>query len=59
MLQDEKYVNNFVIPHLDAIFSMIEQNIFRPLPCTIRANVEDEETGMVQDEDIDPAWPHL
>lgn len=45
-----------IMPNLESFFSMITQNIFRPLP-TIKQQVVPGE----EDEDmiIDPAWPHL
>ena len=38
---------------------MIEKNIFRPLPNVRRAKLNFAETGIEQEEDMDPAWPHL
>ena len=38
---------------------MIEKNIFRPLPNIKKSNLGFSETGIEQEEEIDPAWPHL
>lgn len=38
---------------------MIEKNIFRPLPNVKKSNLGFAETGIDQEEDMDPAWPHL
>jgi len=38
---------------------MIEKNIFRPLPNVKKSNLGFAETGIEQEEDVDPAWPHL
>jgi serine/threonine-protein phosphatase 2A regulatory subunit B' len=38
---------------------MIEKNIFRPLPNVNKKNLAFSETGMDQEEEVDPAWPHL
>ena len=38
---------------------MIEKNIFRPLPNVNKANLQFSETGVEQEEEVDPAWPHL
>ena len=38
---------------------MIEKNIFRPLPNVKKSNLGFSETGIDQDEEMDPAWPHL
>lgn len=37
----------------------IERNIFRPLPNIKKSNLGYNETGIEQEEEIDPAWPHL
>ena len=38
---------------------MIEKNIFRPLPSVKKSNLGFAETGVEQEEETDPAWPHL
>jgi len=38
---------------------MIEKNIFRPLPNVKKSNLGFSETGIDQEEEMDPAWPHL
>ena len=38
---------------------MIEKNIFRPLPNVKKSNLNFAETGVEQEEEMDPAWPHL
>lgn len=38
---------------------MIEKNIFRPLPNVKKSNLGLAETGVDQEEEMDPAWPHL
>ena len=37
---------------------MIEKNIFRPLP-NIKKSLNFSETGVEQEDEVDPAWPHL
>lgn len=48
-----------IIPHLDEVLNMIEKNIFRPLPNVKKSNLGMAETGVDQEEEMDPAWPHL
>ena len=48
-----------IIPHLDDVMTMIEKNIFRPLPNVKKQNLAFSETGVEQEDDVDPAWPHL
>jgi hypothetical protein len=38
---------------------MIEKNLFRPLPNVKKGTLGFSETGIEQEEDSDPAWPHL
>ena len=59
MLSDQKNVASLIIPNLDEVMQMIEKNIFRPLPNINKNNLAFSETGIEQDEEIDPAWPHL
>lgn len=59
LLQDQKTVVSLIIPHLDDVMTMIEKNIFRPLPNVKKSNLQFSETGVEQEEEVDPAWPHL
>jgi len=59
MLGDQKNVASLIIPNLDEVMQMIEKNIFRPLPNINKKNLAFSETGVEQDEEVDPAWPHL
>jgi serine/threonine-protein phosphatase 2A regulatory subunit B' len=59
MLNDQKNVATLVIPNLDEVMQMIEKNIFRPLPNVKKTNLGFSETGIEQEEEVDPAWPHL
>ena len=59
MLQDQKNVVSVIIPNLDEVMQMIEKNIFRPLPNVKKSNLGFAETGVDQEEDMDPAWPHI
>ena len=59
MLQDQKTVVSVIIPNLDEVMQMIEKNIFRPLPNVKKSNLNFAETGIDQEEEMDPAWPHL
>jgi len=52
-------VVSLIIPHLDDVMTMIEKNIFRPLPNVKKANLQFSETGVEQEDEVDPAWPHL
>ena len=45
--------------NLDEVMQMIEKNIFRPLPNVKKSNLGFSETGIDQEEEMDPAWPHL
>ena len=38
---------------------MIEKNIFRPLPNVKKSKLAFAETGIEQEEEVDPSWPHL
>lgn len=38
---------------------MIEKNIFRPLPNVKKTNLGFSETGIEQEDEVDPAWPHI
>jgi serine/threonine-protein phosphatase 2A regulatory subunit B' len=44
---------------MDETMQMIEKNIFRPLPNVKKGNLNFAETGIDQEEEMDPAWPHL
>lgn len=59
LLQEQKLVASLFVPHLDDVMSTIERNIFRPLPNIKKSNLGYNETGIEQEEEIDPAWPHL
>ena len=59
MLQDQRTVASLIVPHLDDVMTMIEKNIFRPLPSIKKSNLQFSETGVEQEEEVDPAWPHL
>ena len=48
-----------IIPNMDETMQMIEKNIFRPLPSVKKSNLNFAETGIDQEEEMDPAWPHL
>ena len=39
LLQDQKTVVSLIIPHLDDVMTMIEKNIFRPLPNVKKSNL--------------------
>ena len=52
-------VVTMIIPNLDDVMTMIEKNIFRPLPNVKKNNINVSETGVEQEEEVDPAWPHL
>jgi serine/threonine-protein phosphatase 2A regulatory subunit B' len=59
LLQDQKSVLQLIIPNLDNVMQMIEKNIFRPLPNVKKSNLAFSETGIEQEEEVDPSWPHL
>jgi len=52
-------VVQLIIPNLDHCIQMIEKNIFRCLPNVKKSNLAFSETGIEQEEETDPAWPHL
>ena len=62
MIGDQRLVTSLFIPNIESVMDMIKKNIFRPLPCTNRANVSlgVSETGIEEEEqDPDPSWPHI
>ena len=60
MLSDQKNVISHIIPNLEMVMEMIEKNIFRPLPNKKKStNIGLSETGIEQEEQVDPSWPHL
>ncbi len=60
MLNDQKNVTAHILPNLDLVMEMIEKNIFRPLPNKKKStNIGMSETGIEQEEQVDPSWPHL
>lgn len=59
LLQDQRSVVQLIIPNLDNVMQMIEKNIFRPLPNVKKSNLAFSETGIEQEEEVDPSWPHL
>jgi len=59
MLQDQKTVQILILQNMDEVMQMIEKNIFRPLPNVKKASLSMSETGVDQEEEMDPAWPHL
>lgn len=59
MLSDQKNVSTLIIPNLEDVMTMIERNIFRPLPNVKKNALAFSETGIDAEEEMDPAWPHL
>ena len=59
MLSDQKNVATLIIPNLDEVMQMTEKNIFRPLPNVKKTNLGFSETGIEQEDEVDPAWPHI
>lgn len=59
MLMDQKNVVSLFIPNMDEVMSMIQRNIFRPLPSIKKANLQFKDTGIEQEEEVDPVWPHM
>eukprot|EP00826_Nyctotherus_ovalis_P001859 TRINITY_DN1033_c0_g2_i18.p1 TRINITY_DN1033_c0_g2~~TRINITY_DN1033_c0_g2_i18.p1 ORF type:complete len:424 (+),score=124.62 TRINITY_DN1033_c0_g2_i18:108-1379(+) len=60
MLNDQRCVVSNILPNLELVMEMIEKNIFRPLPNKKKStNLGMSETGIEQEEQIDPSWPHL
>lgn len=59
-LTDPNCMTTVIVPHLDLVITMIEKNIFRPLPILKKAGLPGEGIGMEEEENlVDPAWPHL
>jgi len=54
LLQDQKSVMQLIIPNLETVMRMIERNIFRPLPNVKKSNLAFSETGIEQEEEVDP-----
>lgn len=48
-----------IIPNLDDVMTMVEKNIFRPLPNFKRSNLAFSETGVEQEDEVEPSWPHI
>jgi serine/threonine-protein phosphatase 2A regulatory subunit B' len=59
MMNEQKYVTSLIIPNLDEVMQMIERNIFRPLPNIQKKNLGFSETGIEQEDEVDPVWPHI
>ena len=59
MLSDQKCVISIVIPNLGMAMNMIEKNIFRPLPNKKKSGLSMSETGIEQEEQVDPSWMYL
>jgi len=60
MLNDQRCVISNILPNLELVMEMIEKNIFRPLPNKKKStNLGMSETGIEQEEQVDPSWPHL
>lgn len=59
MMNDQKCVVSNIVPNLELVMEMIEKNIFRPLPNKKKSTLAMSETGIEQEEQIDPSWPHL
>eukprot|EP00344_Euplotes_crassus_P002205 CAMPEP_0197009938 /NCGR_PEP_ID=MMETSP1380-20130617/52085_1 /TAXON_ID=5936 /ORGANISM="Euplotes crassus, Strain CT5" /LENGTH=449 /DNA_ID=CAMNT_0042431515 /DNA_START=102 /DNA_END=1448 /DNA_ORIENTATION=- len=59
LLQDQKSVQQLIIPNLDTVMEMVEKNFFRPLPNIKKSNLAFSETGIEQEEEVDPSWPHV
>ena len=62
MLNDQKIVTSMFIPQIDLMMEMITKNIFRPLPCLKKNNINlgMSETGVeTDDQESDPSWPHI
>ena len=39
--------------------TMIEKNLFTPLPNLRKKDLQFLETGVEAEDEVDPAWPHL
>ena len=60
MLHTNKQMQGVILPNLEVVMRMIERNIFRPLPCGVKKQALGfSETGVEQEDEQDPAWPHL
>jgi len=60
MLSDQKGVVSNIVPNLELVMDMVQKNIFRPLPNKKKTtNIGLSETGIEQEEQVDPSWPHL
>lgn len=59
MMNEQRYVTTLIIPNLDEVMQMIERNIFRPLPNIQKKNLGFSETGIEQEDEVDPVWPHI
>ena len=46
-------VVSLIIPNIEDVMTMVEKNIFRPLPNFQRSNLAFSETGVEQEEEVD------
>lgn len=58
MVRSQGSVAKYFNPHLEAVMDMIEANIFRPLPSIKKAQV-DEADGVVEQDEYDMSWTYL
>ena len=58
-IEDDRCMDSLIVPNLDKVMEMVEKNIFRPLPNIKRLDLDKRETGIEQEEVVDPAWPYL
>ncbi len=62
MLNDQRLVTSLFIPHIDLTMEVVTKNIFRPLPCLKKNNINLglAETGVeTEEQESDPTWPHI
>ena len=59
MMNDQKCVMTNIVTNLEVVMEMIEKNIFRPLPNKKKSGLSMSETGIEQEEQVDPSWPHM
>ena len=52
-------VVSLIVPNLDGVMTMIEKQMFRPLPGKAKESLAMSETGVEQEDEIEPSWPHL
>ena len=58
-LMEEDLTEDLIIPNLGIVFSIVETNLFRPLPKLSSKQVSETTTKTVSEPSTDPDWPQV